>query len=373
MRRFLRSVLRLCGKEAHSLHRDVVMLALIAYAFSYAVYSAAKNENFDVERAAVAVVDDDRSALSRRLIDALQEPMFRPPVLIAAGEVDRAMDLGRYVFVIEIPPRFEADLMAGRPAGIQINVDATAMSQAGNGAAFLREIIGRELSRARGGAVPPPPVDAVVRLLYNPNTTSEWFTSVMEIINMTTMLSVILAGAAVIRERDHGTIEHLLVMPVTPAEIMLSKILSNGLVIVGAALASLIVIAGWLLGAPLAGSLWLFAAGALIYQLSVMALGVLLATFTVSMQQFGLLAIPVLVSMSLLSGARTPLESSPEWLQTVMLAVPSSHFTSFAQAVLYRSADLSQVWPKLVAMAALSVIFFLVALMRFRTSMTVSG
>ncbi|MBA3908566.1 MAG: hypothetical protein C0524_01500 [Rhodobacter sp.] len=373
MRRFLRSVLRLCGKEAHSLHRDVVMLALIAYAFTYAVYSAATDENFDVEQAAVAVVDDDRSALSRRLIAALQEPMFRPPVLIEAGQVDRAMDLGRYVFVIEIPPRFEADLTAGRQTALQINVDATAMSQAGNGAAFLQEIIGREIREALGAAVPQLPVDPVVRLLYNPNTTAEWFTSVMEIINMTTMLSVILGGAAVIRERDHGTIEHLLVMPVTPAEIMLSKILANGLVIVAAALSSLIVIAGWLLGAPLAGSLWLFAAGAFIYQLSVMALGVLLATFAGSMQQFGLLSIPVLVSMSLLSGARTPLESSPDWLQTLMFAVPSSHFTSFAQAVLYRSADLSQVWMKLAAMAATGAIFFFIALRRFRTSMTVSG
>lgn len=373
MRRFIRSVLRLCGKEAHSLHRDVVMLALIAYAFTYAVYSAATDENFDVERAAVAVVDDDRSALSRRLVGALQEPMFQPPVLLDAGQVDRAMELGRYVFVIEIPPGFEADLTAARPTALQINVDATAMSQAGNGAAFLQEILGREIRDWQGARVPPPPVDAVVRLLYNPNTTSAWFTSVMEIINMMTMLSVILAGAAVIRERDHGTIEHLLVMPVTPAEIMLSKILANGLVVVTAALASLIVVAGWILGTPLAGSLWLFVTGALLYQLSVMALGVLLATFTASMQQFGLLAIPVLVSMSLLSGARTPLESSPDWLQTIMLAVPSSHFTSFAQAVLFRAADLSQVWPKLAAMAATGVVFFLVALLRFRRSMTASG
>lgn len=370
MRRSPANILRLGVKEIRSLRSDAVMLVLILYAFTYAVYSAATDENFDVERAAVAVVDEDRSPLSRRLAAALQEPTFREPVLIAADEVDRAMDLGRFVFVLEIPPDFEADMRAGRRPELQIDVDATAMSQAGNGAVFLQEVVAREL---RDGGGPAAPVEVVVRTLFNPNSTSEWFASVMEVINNITMLSVILGGAAIIRERDHGTIEHLLVMPVTPAEIMLSKILANGLVIVLAALASLLLVAGGLLGAPLRGSLALVAAGAFAYQFSVMALGVLLATFTGSMQQFGLLSIPVLVSMSLLSGARTPLESSPEWLQNAMILVPSSHFVTFSQAVLFRGAGVSVVWPQLLAMALIGIAYFGLALLRFRRSMTMAS
>ena len=372
MRIGLPNILRLGVKEIRSLRSDVVMLVLILYAFTYAVYSAATDENFDVEHAAVAVVDEDRSPLSRRLVDALQEPTFREPVQITADEVDRVMDLGRFVFVLEIPPRFEAELRARRHPEVQINVDATAMSQAGNGAVFLREVVTRELRDYVGmGSGSAPPVDLVVRTLFNPNNTSEWFSSVMEIINNITMLSVVLGGAAIIRERDHGTLEHLLVMPVTPAEIMLSKIFANGLVIVLAALASLLLVAGGLLGVPLRGSLALLAVGAFVYQFSVMALGVLLATFTSSMQQFGLLSIPVLVSMSLLSGARTPLESSPEWLQDVMVFVPSSHFVTFSQAVLFRSAGLVVVWPQLLAMALIGIAYFGMALLRFRRSMMV--
>jgi ABC-2 type transport system permease protein len=190
----------------------------------------------------------------------------------------------------------------------------------------------------------------------------------MQVINNITMLSVILCGAALIREREHGTIEHLLVMPVTPIDIMLSKIWANGLVIVVAALLSFFLVVGWLLQVPIAGSITLFIAGAVLYQFSVTALGILLATFTTSMQQFGLLVIPVLIAMNLLSGSRTPLESMPEWLQYVMQVAPSTHFVGFSQAVLYRAADLTIVWPKMLAMTAIGTLFFTVALVRFRQS-----
>jgi ABC-2 type transport system permease protein len=214
------------------------------------------------------------------------------------------------------------------------------------------------------------PINLVVRTKFNPNSESVWYSSIMQVINNITMLSVILCGAALIREREQGTIEHLLVMPVTPIDIMLSKIWANGLVIVVAALLSCIVIVGWLLQVPIAGSITLFIVGAVAYQFSVNALGILLATFTTSMQQFGLLVLPILIAMNLLSGSKTPLESMPDWLQTVMQIAPSTHFVGFAQAVLYRAADLTVVWPKLLAMAVIGVLFFAVALLRFRHSVT---
>ncbi len=368
MRAALRNIYRLGVKELHSLRSDPVLAFLIVYAFSYAVYEVATGVKFDVADAAVAIVDEDRSILSRDIADAILGPHFRKPVEIGADEVDAAMNEDRYVFVLDFPHDLERDVLAGRRPTIQLAVDATAMTQAGNGAAYLQSIVAREVAdflRVRG--VPTAsPVNLVVRTKFNPNGVSSWFTSVMEVVNNITMLSIILAGAALIREREHGTLEHLLVMPVAPVEIMLAKIWANGLVIVVAALLSLWLVVHLLIGVPIAGSVTLFIAGALIYQFSVTALGILLATFTTSMPQFGLLAMPVMIVMTLLSGSSTPLEAMPAWLRTTMLFSPSTHFVSFSQAVLYRAADLSMVWPELLMLAGIGAAFFVISLLRFR-------
>jgi ABC-2 type transport system permease protein len=151
----------------------------------------------------------------------------------------------------------------------------------------------------------------------------------MAVINDITMLTVVLTGAALIREREHGTVEHLLVMPVRPAEIMVAKIWANGLVIVAVAMLSLWFVVHSLLRVPLSGSMLLFIAGTVLYEISVAALGILLATFTGTMGQFGLLVVPVLVILNLLSGSATPLESMPGWLINVMQITPTIHFGRF--------------------------------------------
>jgi ABC-2 type transport system permease protein len=370
MRRRLANILRLGVKELRSLRADPVLSFFILYTFTYAVYTVAENANFEVSNAAVAIVDEDRSELSRRLAGALLPPYFKGAEEIGAGDVDRALDNGRFVFVLDIPPKFESDLLAGRQPALQLNVDATAMTQAGNGAVYIQNIVTAEAlkfaQRHEGAAATP--IDFVVRAKFNPNLQSHWFNAVMQIINNITMLSVILCGAALIREREHGTIEHLLVMPVTPGEIMLAKIWANGLVIVVAATLSLLLVVEELLQVPIAGSLALFVAGAVVYEISVTALGILLATVAGSMPQFSLLVMPVIVVMNLLSGSTTPMDSMPDWLQTILQVSPAVHFVSFAQGVLYRGAGLDIVWPPLAAMAGIGALFLGVSLLRFRAA-----
>ncbi len=372
MGKSLANIYRLGVKELLSLRADLVMVLLIAYVFTVAIYSVATGASTEVANAAVALVDEDHSPLSRRIQDALLEPYFQPPARLAVGEIDAAMDAGRHTFVIDIPPNFQADLRAGRQPAIQINVDATAMSQAGMGASYLQNIIAQEiLAFAQGREGDPQlPVNLVVRAQFNPNLKSSWFLAVTQLINNITLLAIILTGAALIREREHGTIEHLLVMPLRPAEIMLAKIWANGLVIVVAAVLSLYtVVQGWL-QVPIAGSIPLFVAGTVIYLFSTTALGIFLATLTRSMPQFGLLAIPVFMVMNLLSGGTTPLDSMPELLQALMQLSPSTHFVSFAQAILYRGAGFAVVWPNFAAVAASGVVFFIIALLRFRRMVT---
>lgn len=368
----LARIWRLGIKELYSLKADPVLAGLILYTFTIAVYTVSVGAKFEVENAAVAVVDEDQSALSRRLRDALLQPFFKQPVPISARDIDAAMDAGRYVFVLSIPPKFEHDLIAGRDPTIQLDIDATAMSQAGNGAAYIQNILVQEVAAAMGGSAATP-VNVVIRPKFNPNLTSAWFTAVMQVINNVTMLAVILSGAALIREREHGTIEHLLVMPVTPNEIMLAKIWANGLVIVVAATLSLVVVVQWLLNVPVQGSVVLFVGSMLVYQFSVTALGILVATVSTSMAQFGLIVMPILIVMNLLSGSTTPMESMPVWLQNVMQLSPSTHFVALAQAVLYRGAGLAVIWPDLLALAAIGAAFFGLAALRFRKALQAAG
>ncbi len=368
MRQWIENTFRLGIKEFASLSRDVVMVVLIVYVFTFAVYSEATAMRTDVNNAKIAVIDGDRSALSSRIKDALQPPYFRTLDEVDRAELDDLMDKGRYTFILDIPSGFEADFLAGRDAAIQVNVDATAVTQAAVGAAYIQEIIARETasfmkhSATEGGL----PVTPIIRALFNQNLDAISFTASMGVINNVTILAIILVGAAVMREREHGTIEHLLVMPVRPSEIVAAKVWANGIVILAAAAFSLHVIVENVLGASIVGSVELFLAGTAVYLFAVTSLGILLATIANSMPQFALLSIPVFVLMFLLSGSFTPFESMPAFLQDAMYVSPSTHFVRFAQAVLYRGAGVDLVWRDLLIMAALGAVFVTVALSRFK-------
>lgn len=369
MMRSLENIFRLGIKELYSLRNDPVMVFLILYTFTVAIYTVAHGVKTEVSNASVGIVDEDQSNLSRTFAAALLKPYFKAPEPLTPAEIDAALDSGTHSFVIDIPPGFEADLLAGRKPTLQISVDATSMTLAGNGTAYLQSIVAMELGRFLKADSPESPVKLQIRARFNPNLESSWFTAIMQIINNVTMLSMILAGAAVIREREHGTIEHLLVMPVTPIEIMMAKVWANGAVILAAVLISLVFVVQGLLGVAIAGSYLLFALGTALFLFAMTSLGITLATVARSMPQFGLLAIPFFVVMNMLSGGVTPLEAMPKALQTIMQAAPSTHYTSFAQAVLMRGAGLGIVWPQLVAIGAIGAALLGYALLRFRQSM----
>lgn len=365
----LKNIYHLGVKELFSLRRDVVLMALVVWAFTFSIYTAATGMSHDLNNAALAIVDEDRSQLSQRIRDAFLPPYFAEPEPITFAEIDPGMDSGKYTFVLVIPPRFEADVLAGRQPTVQVNIDATAMGQAGIGDGYISAIVAEEVARYLGpSGRAEPPVRLEARYAFNPNIETAWFTSIMELINHITMLAIVLTGAALIREREHGTIEHLLVMPLTPFEIMMAKIWANGLVILLATALSLWLVVEALLQVPVGGSRLLFLSATTLYLFFATALGIFLATLARSMPQFGLLFMLVMLPMNMLSGGEMPTEGQPEWLQTAMLAVPSKHFVEIAQAILFRDAGLDVVWPQLATVAVIGALFFAFAAARFRRS-----
>lgn len=372
MRRSLDNIYRLGLKELRSLWADKVLLVLIVWAFTGAIYAAAKGVSQELHNAPVAVVDEDRSPLSQRLIGALTKPYFKPAQHIELPQMDRMLDHGEVTFAIVIPANFQQDLNAGHRPTIQLNIDATSMSQSFIGAGYIRSIFVAELNeyltgkRESGDA----PIRLATRVRYNPNLIGYWFGGVMEVINIVTMLTVILVGAAFIREREHGTLEHLLAMPLAPFEIMLAKIWANGLIVLAGTTLSLLGVVQGLLQVPIAGSVPLFLGGAALYLFSAASIGIFLGTLARSMPQFGLLFMLTIIPLQMLSGGVTPRESMPLFVQDIMLVAPTTYFVRLAQGTLYRGAGLETVWPDLLAIIAIGAVFFALALQRFRRAVT---
>ncbi|MDY0268133.1 ABC transporter permease [Trichloromonas sp.] len=367
----LANIRHLGVKELRGLLRDPMMLFLIVYAFTFAVYASATAMPETLHKAPIAIVDEDHSPLSRRIVDAFYPPRFLPPILIDQARMDARMDAGLDTFALNIPPDFQRDLLSGRVATVQINVDATRMSQAFTGNGYIQRIISDEVNAFLRGHqnATAPPVELALRARFNPELNKTWFGAVMKVIDNVTMLSIILTGAALLREREHGTVDHLLVMPVTPFEIMAAKIWSMALVVLLATAASLVVVVEGLLRVPIEGSIFLFLLGTGLHLFATTSLGIFLGTLARSMPQFGLLMMLFLLPLQILSGGTTPRESMPDIVQHLMMSAPNTHFVMLAQAILYRGAGLSVVWPQFVALALIGTVLFFLSLARFRKTL----
>ncbi len=361
-------------KELRSLSSDIVMIVFVAYAFTGSIYILATGTSSEVNNASIAFVDEDHSALTKELMNAFYPPRFQFPEVISTNEVQTSMDKGMFMFVVSIPPRFEQDLRAGRHPEIQLNIDATAMQQAAIGANYIKNIVNARITSyfTRTDLTDAPPINVVIRRLFNPNGETSWFKSVIGIIDQITLLTVTLTGAAVIREREHGTLEHLLVMPLSAFEIALAKVWANGLVILVASALSLYIIVETVLEVPIAGSVPLWFAGVAIYLFFMTALGIFLGTISRSMAQFALLIILVVLVLQLLSGGATPVESQPIWLQYMTFLLPSRHFVSFTQKIIYRGGGFDVVWPQFLLVATIGMVFFVYSLALFRKSIAVT-
>jgi ABC-2 type transport system permease protein len=333
--RALANIFWLGTKELRSFSHDYVLIGLIIYAFTFAIYAQSHSSSQEVHNGSVGIVDEDRSQLSRDLAKTILPPYFKAPIEVDAAAVDRLMDTAHFTFIIDVPPNFERDVEAGRQPALQLNVDATAAMQAGIGAGYLQQILATEIARfvARADETAEPAVGIAIRVRYNPNVTTAWFTSVM---------------------------------PLSPLEIAMAKVWANGLVITIAVGFSLTVVVQALLRVPIAGSVPLFMVGVMLYLFFATAIGVFLGTLARSMPQLGLLYMLIAMPMNLLSGANTPLESMPRPLQIIMQASPSTHFVSFAQSILYRGSGFSVVWPQFLATGLIALLFLALALLRFR-------
>jgi ABC-2 type transport system permease protein len=171
-----RNIFWLGAKELRSFFRDWVLLGLVIYSFSLAIVAQAQSNAQELYHAAIAVADEDGSELSGRLARAFLPPYFLPARYVGSGEIDRLMDVGTYTFILDIPTYFERDFLGGRRPTVQVNVDATAMMQAGIGAGYIQQILLDEMAKfaTRQDNPPPAAIGQNVRIAFNPNLVTSW-------------------------------------------------------------------------------------------------------------------------------------------------------------------------------------------------------
>jgi len=370
MMRTLKNIWELGLKELIGLLRNPLMLVLIVYSFTYNIYTSATSATDTINEVAIAIVDEDNSVLSRQICDAFLPPHFKKPVLIKAYESDQALNEGKFCFVLTLPLNLERDIFAGRRPPVLLSIDATQMSVAYAGAGAVEQIVNAEIARhvTRGNSKKESFIDVQTRNRYNPNLVQMWSQAISDLVSAIAMLAIILTGSALINEREHGTMEHLLVMPVTPFEIMTSKIWAMTVVVLLAVVMTVFFVIRWGLHIPIAGSIPLFLVGVTIVLFAINSLGIFLATVSSSMPQLGMLVILVLMPMNMLSGGSTPLESMPPVVRRLAMLLPTTHFNTFSSDILYRGVGIEVVWKSFLSIFIIGLALFMFSLSRFRKS-----
>lgn len=354
-------------KELRTLAREPMMILFIIWSFGISIYTQATGAGETINNTAIAIVDEDQSQLSRSIRGLFYPPYFQTARTIEADHIARAMDEGLYTVIVVIPPEFGRDTRQGRDTEIQVNVDATASQQATLSAAYVQTMATEEVARYRQDYTQPS-THLVVRRSFNPNGTQSWFRAIVSLADQLSMLMIILTGAALLREREHGTIEHLLVMPLNAFEIALAKVWANGAVIIFAFVCSLLLVVEGVLSVPIAGSHGLILFGTVIYVFAAASIGIFLGMLARTMAQFALLMLMFIFPMMILSGGMLPIESQPQLVQYVTWLLPSRHYFALVQAIAIRGADFTIVWHELVTIFVMGGIFLAASLFLFRRS-----
>jgi ABC-2 type transport system permease protein len=361
-------------KEFAQLLRDVPILLVMLWAFGGAIYMQGHATSTEIHNYPVVILDLSRSAASRELIARLHAPYFKIVGYVGSDrELVEALDLARASLGIVIPTGFERDVVAGHGA-FQVISDGTLATSATIAVAHLSTITAEynQLLMERGAAgaggtrVEIPTVDARIRVAYNPNQTSAWFSSILELLNMTTMVSMLLTAAAVVREKERGTLDQLLVTPLRPTELFAAKIVPTLVLVLVLSFLSLVVIIRGVFGAPVRGSLVLFYLVTALYVFAVANLGIAIAVIVRNIAQAMMLLILILFPMLFLSGARFPPETMEPWLRYLSLISPMRYYIDFGYQVLFKGNGLAYVWPDLVGMSVIGALMFAFSIARFR-------
>lgn len=363
------------AKELLQLLRDVALMFVIVYAFTMDIYIAGSGVSLQLKKAGIAVIDSDHSLASRELIYRFRSPYFRLDGEVADSSTAlRLLDEGQIMAVLDIPPNFQQHLMEGRQTAVQLQIDTSNAVLGTLAASYAGQIVGKyglDMALDKAGLTAEslqalPQIEDRHRVWYNPNQNDAWFFTIAELMTVITVLAIVLPAAATVREKERGTIEQLVVSPLSPIQILLPKVLSMMLVILVGTAVSLFLILDLVFEVPFKGSLPLFFGVTLLYVFSTAGLGLVAATLSRNLAQVGMLTIMILAPMILLSGVWTPPEAMLPGFRQAMYLSPLFYYIEMGYGILLKGAGLDILWDSLLGLTLLGSLIFSVGVWRFK-------
>jgi ABC-2 type transport system permease protein len=374
----LRRLLGLIRKEFTQIFRDRALVFILVWAFTAAIYTSGHGRAMEVTNVATAVYDMSHSAASREFLSHLQAPYFKFVAFLDREEdITKWLDGGKASIVVVIPPDFQRRIDGSGQAHIQVITDGAVAVPATIAVAYIAQISANysvAVLQHRAGAAgfelsSLPGVDERVRVKFNPNMLSTWFSSLLELMNMFTMVSLLLTAADMVREKEHGTLEQLLVSPVRAIEIFLAKIIPTVVLVLGLSSLSFLLVLKPAFHVPIRGSIFLFYAVAALYVFAMTSMGIAIAVVARNLAQAMMIMLLILQPMVFLSGAWNPPEAMSRWMRWLSFLSPLRYFIDFGYGVILKGNGFPFVVWDIAGIFVLGCVLFSFSLWWFRRSL----
>lgn len=354
---------KLIKKELLHILRDRGLLIFVIYAFTLDIYIASEGFNLIPENVSISVYDEDHSLRSRELIDRIKPPAFKQPDIINnRQEIDYLLNESKTILALVIPDGFERDLHRNS-ASVQVLVDGTQSSAAYLSSAYLNLIIEQYSNDFRmemlkvNNITGLPSIDTRSRIYFNEEANDKLFEGINEFFMIVTLIGMILPASILIKEKEYGTIEQIMISPLSIQKLLLMKVIAASIFLLSMIGFSYEFVLSLWLGFRLKGTILEFLLISLIYSFATTGLAFIIASIAKRLSQIGLLTMAIFAPMLLLSGGWVPPESLPGWLRKLTVISPLKYYMDMGISLLIRGASLDLLLPNMIKLLILGTIF----------------
>ena len=339
-------------KELSVFLRSYGLLFVVVFFFLVEVYAAGNGITLDARNIRVGVVDETSGVVSAKITDRLHAPQFQPPRRYASqAQLMQAIRNKEVIIGLLFDPDFERDLLAKRPAKLNILLDATATTQSFMALSYLQNIV-LQFETVQ------LPLEVAVHKLYNPNGENRWFMSLTEMLAVATMLSIILTAVIFVKEKEHGTWDIMLLMPVDPKVMILAKTLSQVIIVTTGIMLSTGFILFGVFDVPMNGSFAAFFLLSLLYAFTNAGIGLFIASVSKNTVEIAQKSVVIVLPMIFLSGSWTPIFAMHPFFQYLSVVSPLRYYIEGSINLFFRGTPTVELWPQFLGLALLAVVLY---------------
>jgi ABC-2 type transport system permease protein len=339
-------------KELSVFLRSWGLLFVVLFFFLVEVFAAGNGITLDARHIRVGVVDDTPGVVSAKITGHLHAPQFQPPHCYASqAELMQAIRNKEVIVGLLFDRDFERDLLAGRPAQLNVLLDATATTQSFMALSYLQNIVLQF-------EAPKLPLEVSVHKLYNPNGENRWFMSVTEMLAVATMLSIILTAVIFVKEKEHGTWDIMLLMPVDPKVMILAKTLSQVIIVTAGIMLSTAFVLFGIFDVPMNGSFTAFFLLSLLYAFTNAGIGLFIASVSKNTVEIAQKSVVIVMPMIFLSGSWTPIFAMHPFFQYLSVVSPLRYYIEGTIDLFFRGTPAPELWPQFLGLALLAVVLY---------------